>query len=194
MLLDKHVKEMSLDEYIKARPEKPVKLHLGCGGERWQDFINVDMNPHVPGKEDSSRSGCVADVFADMRNLGLPDDAVDEIFTVHTIDHFTRWEAIRMFRDWHRMLKPDGLLTVEVADFARCILWLFHPRKAMREVALKQFYGNQWDEIEYETHRYGWSARELRSVLTEIGFRTVKIHHRTLTHYPGRDMHVEARK
>src|ERR1700730_16836996 len=112
MLLDKHVKEMSLDEYIEARPEKPVKLHLGCGGERWQDFINVDMNPHVPGKEDSSRSGCVADVFADMRNLGLPDDAFDEIFTVHTIDHFTRWEAIRMFRDWHRMLKPDGLLTV----------------------------------------------------------------------------------
>jgi predicted SAM-dependent methyltransferase len=185
---------MSLIEYLAARPNNAVKLHLGCGGERWRDFINVDMNPHSPDRADSSRSGCVADVFADMRNLGLPDNTIDEIFTVHTIDHFTRWEAVKMFRDWHRMLKPGGLLTIEVADFTRCVWWLFHPSEKKRRLALTQFYGNQWDEIEYETHRYGWSARELKSVLKETGFITVKINHKTLTHYRGRDMHVESIK
>jgi hypothetical protein len=49
------------------------------------------------------------------------------------------------------------------------VLWLFHPLPQHRQVARNQFYGNQWDELDYETHR-------------------------TLTHYPGRDMRVTAIK
>lgn len=161
---------------------------------RWQDFINVDMNPHDPSVADCSRNGCVADAFADMRNLSLADNSIDEIFTSHTVDHFNRWVAIDMFKDWHRMLKPDGTLIIEVADFARCVLWLFHPNREKRLAAKNQFYGNQWDRIEYETHRYLWSARELAGVLRDIGFRKVSYSHATLTHYPGRDMRMVAHK
>jgi predicted SAM-dependent methyltransferase len=185
---------MKLKDYIAGRSDNSVKLHLGCGGERWRDFINVDLNPHDPTRQDRSRSGCIADVYADMRALELPDDSVDEIFTAHTIDHFTRWEAIKMFRDWRRILKPGGLLTIEVADFWRCILWLFHPLREKRRLGRTQFYGNQWDEIDFETHRYLWSARELTNILREIGYTSVSVHHRTLTHCPGRDMHVQACK
>ena len=186
--------EKPLEKYIADRSISTIKLHLGCGGVRWGDFINIDMNPASVNEVDSSRNGCVADVFADMRCLGLPDESVDEIFTSHGIDHFTRWNGIKMFSDWHRMLKPGGLLTIEAADFVRCVLWLFHPMRGKRRLARTQFYGNQWDEIEYETHRYVWSASEIKKVLLEIGFAPVAVHHRTLTHYPGRDMHVEARK
>jgi predicted SAM-dependent methyltransferase len=129
-----------------------------------------------------------------MRALGLPNDLIDEIFTSHTIDHFPRWVAIDMFRDWHRMLKPDAVAVIEVADFMRCILWVLHPSQEMRTAARNQFYGNQWDRIDFETHRYVWSARELVRVLKDIGFRKVTCSHDTLTHYPGRDMHVEATK
>ena len=183
-----------LSQYIRQSNPKSIKLHLGCGGERWRDFINVDNHPHDSSVFDSSRTGCVADVFADMRALGLPDDFVDEIFTSHTIDHFVRWEAIDMLRDWHRMLKPGGRVVIEAADFARCILWLLHPRRAKRQAALNQFYGNQWDRLDYETHRYVWGAKELVSVLKEIGFHQVTCTHSTWTHYAGRDMHVEALK
>jgi predicted SAM-dependent methyltransferase len=184
----------TIEDYIVDRSIARVKLHLGCGGVRWRDFINVDMNPALLDEVDSSRNGCVADVFADMRHLGLPDASVDEIFTSHTIDHFTRWDAVKMFHDWRRMLKPGGFLTIEAADFKRCVLWLFHPTPEKRRLARTQFYGNQWDEIEYETHRYVWSAKELKNTLLEIGFKSVAVNHRTLTHCPGRDMHVEAQK
>src|SRR5262245_53381045 len=112
-----------LQAYIDKGPG-PVCLHLGCGGERWRDFINIDMHAADPSRKDSSRSGCIADVFADMRDLGLPDNSIDEIFTAHTIDHFPRWEAVAMFRDWYRMLKSGGLLVIEAADFWRCVFWL----------------------------------------------------------------------
>ncbi len=188
------MKELTLKEYIEeSRPGK-VKLHLGCGGMRWQDFINVDLYPYDTSVQDRSRSGCEADVFADMRALGLADNSIDEIFTSHTIDHFTRWDAVDMLKDWHRMLKPEGILIIEVADFVRCILWLFHPRRKKRRLAMSQFYGNQLDRIEFETHRYVWSARELLGVLREIGFRKVLCNHKPLTHYPGRDMRIVVKK
>jgi predicted SAM-dependent methyltransferase len=184
-----------LQAYIQARGDLPVQLHLGCGGMRWKDFINVDLNPDDPNRRDSSRSGCVADVFADMRDLGLPDNSVEAIFTSHTIDHFSRWVAVDMLSDWHRMLRPGGTLTIEAADLFRCILWLFHPSKRKRWLGKSQLYGNQWDRIDYETHRYVWSGRELKRALREeIGFREVTISHRTETHVPGRDMRAVARK
>jgi len=184
----------ALADYLAARKRPEVKLHLGCGGMRWRDFVNVDMNPHDAATADSSRNGCVADVFADMRELGLPDNSIDEIFTSHTIDHFTRWAAVDMFRDWYRMLKPSGIVVIEVADFFRCILWLAHPIPAKRQAARNQFYGNQWDRVDYETHRYVWTAKELVGVLRGIGFRQASCSHSTWTHYPGRDMHIEAVK
>ena len=39
-----HGKELSL--YLKEREAGTVRLHLGCGGMRWKDFINVDLYPH----------------------------------------------------------------------------------------------------------------------------------------------------
>ncbi|TWU39197.1 hypothetical protein Poly41_20190 [Novipirellula artificiosorum] len=183
-----------LEKTVAGMSGNPVRLHLGCGGVRLAGFINVDLHPHDPEIEDSSRDGCNADVFADMTALGLDAATVDEIQTYHTIDHFTRWACVDMMTDWHRMLKPGGRLVIEVADFARCVLWLFHPIKKRREVAKNQFYGNQWDRIDFETHRYVWSARELKRELRAIGFSSVRVTHRTETHYPGRDMRIEATK
>jgi|BioPla2DNA2_1021312.scaffolds.fasta_scaffold81171_2 predicted SAM-dependent methyltransferase len=185
---------MTLKEYLQTHGDGPVCLHLGCGGKRWKDFINVDLYPHDASVPDSSRSGCVADAFADIRNLGLPDDSVDEIFTSHTFEHFTRWQGVEMLADWHRILKPKGKLVLETPDFWRCVLWLFHPSREKRRLGRTQFYGNQWDKIDYETHRYVWSAGEIKETCMSAGFSRIRVTHRSETHYPGRDMRVEAIK
>ncbi|MBD3676025.1 MAG: methyltransferase domain-containing protein [Planctomycetaceae bacterium] len=156
--------------------------------------MNVDLYAYDPDKPDSSRSGCIADAVGDMRDLQLPDDTIDEIFTSHTLEHFTRWEAVDMLNDWLRMLKPGAKLVMETPDFTRCILWLFHPSSKKRQLALNMFYGNQWDRHDFETHRYVWSGREIKQTLEEIGYRDVVVGHRTWTHKRGRDMRIEARK
>lgn len=187
-------KACSLAAYVNSLEQEPVRLHLGCGGRSWQDFINVDLYPYDPNVPDTSRSGCVADHFADMRCLGLPDNSIDEIFTAHTLEHFTRWDAVDMLADWFRMMKPKARLILETPDFTRCLLWLLHPLKRKRDAALRMFYGNQWNRIDFETHRYVWSARELTKVLRETGFSKVRVSHRTWTHYQGRDMRITAIK
>jgi SAM-dependent methyltransferase len=181
----------SLKEHV-SRLEGPLRLHLGCGGERLSGFVNVDLYPAAEGEQDSSRQGCVADVFADIRKLGLPDRTVDEIFTSHTVEHFTRWQAEDMLRDWLRILKPGGRLVVEMPSFFRCVFWLLHPNEKKRAAARSQFYGNQHDRLDYETHRYVWAAGEFRTTLLGIGYRSVSVSHRTQTHVPWRDMRVVA--
>lgn len=184
----------TLQEYLKARPGIEVKLHLGCGGVRWKDFINVDLFPGDESVNDSSREGCAADVFADIRNLGLDDGSVQEIFTSHTFEHFPKWEGLDMLQDWQRILRPGGRLVIEMPDFWRCIFWLFHPSRAKRRLGRTQFYGNQWDRLDYETHRYVWSSGEISKALRDLHFSSIKITHQTETHYPGRDMRVIAVK
>ena len=184
-----------LADYLETHAPSPLRLHLACGGVRLRGFVNVDLHPHDPTTSDTSRSGCVADALADIRQLDLANDSVDEMFCSHALEHFVRWEALAMLEDWHRMLKHGGRLVIETPDFWRCVFWLFHPRAARRRVARNQFYGNQWDRLHYETHRYVWSGRELcRALRHDVGFRSVTLSHRTQTHYPGRDMRVTAVK
>ena len=184
----------ALADVVASRPGEQIKLHLGCGGIRWKDFINVDLYPAVEGVQDDSRSGCVADVFEDIRSLGLPPESVDEIYSSHVVEHFVRWEACDMLAEWHKVLRTGGVLVIEMPSFWRCIAWLFHPSKKKRELARPQFYGNQWDKLDFETHRYVWSAREIRKVLKGIGFRKVKVNHKAQTHHAGRDMRIVATK
>ena len=187
---------MRLSQVVQQCRERgeEVSLHLGCGGERLVDFINVDLYPAVEGVKDQSRSGCVADVFEDIRALGLPHGSVDKIYSSHVVEHFVRWEACDMFDAWHKTLKPGGRLIIEMPSFWRCVAWLFHPSSKKRALARPQFFGNQWDRLDFETHRYVWAAKELRKQLKRTGFKHVKVTHRTKSHHPGRDMRVIAVK
>ncbi|MFT7641176.1 MAG: glycosyltransferase involved in cell wall biosynthesis/predicted SAM-dependent methyltransferase [Pirellulaceae bacterium] len=186
--------DSSLADLVANRPGEKIKLHLGCGGIRWKDFINVDLYPEVEGVQDLSRSGCVADVFEDIRFLGLSSETVDEIYSSHVVEHFVRWEACEMLKEWASILKPGGRMVIEMPSFWRCVAWLFHPSSKKRSLARSQFYGNQWDRLDFETHRYVWSAGEVRKMLSQLGFRRVRINHRTKTHHPGRDMRIVAVK
>jgi predicted SAM-dependent methyltransferase len=186
--------QLTIRKYIARQKPLSVKLHLGCGGRKLVGYVNVDLYPSDPDVTDSSRSGCAADVFCDIRNLDLDPESVDEIFLSHVIEHFVRWEALDAFRSWHGLLKPGAVLIMETPDFFRCILMLLHPKKKNRIKARTQFYGNQWDRLEYETHRYLWTPADMRRALLDAGFSRVKITHRTTTHKPGRDMRVVAWK
>lgn len=186
--------EEELIFYLKTKQIDPVRLHLGCGGERMDGFVNVDLYPHDSTVEDSSRFGCVADVFADMRELGLGDNSVAEIFTTHTLEHFTRWEAVDMLKDWCRMCREGGRVVIETPRFLSCVLGVLMPIPMLRKMARSQFYGNQKDRLNYETHRYVWGGHELSATLREIGFRQVSVSWFPHTHCKFRDMRVVAVK
>ncbi len=81
------------------------KLNLGCGTAPLDGWINVD-SADLPG----------ADLVYNIEDLPLPfeDQEIDEILCRNILEHV---EYIPILADLHRILKPDGILTITVPHF-----------------------------------------------------------------------------
>ena len=91
---------------------KPIRLHLGCGENRLEGYINIDYPP-----EAHSVMNIQADVYADVTALEFPPLSVDEIRSHHMFEHFPRTLALALLIRWHQWLKVDGTLRIETPDF-----------------------------------------------------------------------------
>jgi predicted SAM-dependent methyltransferase len=187
-----------INEYARQKGLDQIRLHLGCGGHYLPDYINIDKYDMTG--PDSSRTGALQDIQMDIRSLDAEEGTVDEILLVHVLEHFVRWDALRLIAQFHRLLRFGGTLSMETPDLDGCIEWYLKRTETHQtplgelNMGFTQFYGNQWDELDYETHRYVWTKREMRSVLEAAGFRIIHLDNKTRWHHPGRDMRVLARK
>ena len=190
--------EPLINQFAKKHHLKELNLHLGCGGHYLDGWINVDNFDYE--NCDSSRSTSRYDLKMDIRKLDVDRDSVDKILLVHVIEHFVRWETVRLLRTFYQKLKCGGTLIMEHPDLDGCIAWYLARKKSITtplgdlNMGFTQFYGNQWDELEYETHRYVWTKGEMKQVLEEIGFEILFLDNDTIFHESGRDMRVVARK
>ncbi len=93
------------------RAGQPLRLHLGCGEQRIPATIGIDYPP-----SEHLVMNVAADAFADISNLELPPESVDEIRLHHVFEHFSRVTALGLLVRWHRWLKPGGQLRIETPD------------------------------------------------------------------------------
>jgi len=94
--------------------EGTVKLHIGCGTDYKDGWINIDNN--------SDNNIRKLDMNVDLRN-GLPfkDNSVDYIFNEHFLEHLTWDEGTQTIREFMRVLKPGGILRIAMPDLARSV-------------------------------------------------------------------------
>lgn len=190
----------TINQYALDHDIKEINLHLGCGGSRFDGWINIDNFDYEAG--DSSRSGSAYDIKMDIRDLDVEEASVDNILLVHVLEHFVRWDAVDMMKYYYSKLKPGGNLYIEQPDLDGCIAWYLRGKEVPHiqtplgelNMGFTQFYGNQWDRLDYETHRYVWTKPELQSVLQSIGYQVVQINNEARFHQSERDMFVVARK
>ena len=80
---------------------KPIKLHLGCGEDYKEGWVNVDRY---------SKS----DIKHDLNNYPYPfeDNSVDYILAEHIVEHLD--DTLDFFTEAYRILKKGGRLRVQV--------------------------------------------------------------------------------
>ncbi len=85
-----------------------VKLNLGCGERKKEGYINVDW-----------KSGLSPEVVHDLNVVPypFPDNFADLIEADHILEHLDK--TFFIMREFHRILKPGGLLKVKVPHFSR---------------------------------------------------------------------------
>lgn len=99
-------------EQIRAIVPGTRVLELGCGQiKRVPHAIAVDINPRS-----------VADVFHDLNATPYPfaDNEFDLVIAEHVLEHLDN--LIAVVEELHRILKPGGILYVEVPHFSS---WTF---------------------------------------------------------------------
>ena len=185
-----------INQYASDNQLPQINLNLGSGGRPLNGWINIDNYDYE--KNDTSRSGSVYDIKMDIRELDVADESVDQILLVHVIEHFVRWETIKMAKHYWHKLKTGGKLLVETPDLEKCIHWYLLGKAGPQmntplgpmNMGRTQFYGNQWNELDYETHRYVWDMQEFCAMLEGEGFRIASASHDAKFHQKGRDMFV----
>jgi predicted SAM-dependent methyltransferase len=185
-----------LNSYAQINQLDEIKLNLGSGGRPLKGWINIDNYDYEEG--DTSRSGSEYDIKMDIRQLDVDDETVDAILMVHVVEHFVRWEFVEMLDAYHAKLKKGGQFIIETPDLDKCIEWYLRGRDAPHintplgpmNMGKTQFYGNQWSKLDYETHRYVWTLKEMVDLLQGKGFEIAKADHNALFHKKGRDMFV----
>jgi len=156
-----------------------VRLNLGGGDQRISGFINVDLCPE-------------ADIKHDLR-LPLPyeDGSVDEIIAIHVIESFYKWNMEDIMKDWRRVLKPDGKLTIEFTDLNDTIDLYLHGGSEDHKRGYWGLYGNQDNPIDpIVLHHYVWTKEDLTNLLISCGFTVVTLTRDGVVHWPPRDWRI----
>jgi SAM-dependent methyltransferase len=145
-----------------------VRLNLGAGDDRRPDWISVDLRPEV------------ADVVCDVRKLEhWADGEVDEILAEDILEHFPADQTADLLAEWHRVLRPGGLLTVKVPNLfqlARAIVAYtdLGRYEVVTALVCNIYGGHKWGpEGSLDCHHTGWVPAQLHAVLVDAGFEVL---------------------
>jgi predicted SAM-dependent methyltransferase len=144
-----------------GKPTEPIKLHLGCGKRKLPGWVGVD-----------SRNDVGADVVADVRYLDhWASGEVAAIYACHVLEHIPRPHVLPTLRDWHRVLKPGGVLLVSVPDFEQMACLYVN-----QGISLWRLIGPLCGRQDYpeNTHYSVYDYEYLAWMLAEAGFHTIR--------------------
>jgi len=177
-----------------------MRIHVGCGARVMDGYFNIDAQHHrnAPRAPDL----LYAFEFDAEGNLVTPipleDGVADEILGVHVFEHFHRWTCDAVAKEWGRLLKPGGVLILELPNLIKCCQNIIDGREGRHPDQLGRWglYGDPRDKDVYMCHPWGWAPDELMSFLAGHGFKSIK-DVPTKFHSCGklnRDMRIEAVK
>lgn len=136
---------------------QPLILDIGAGGAVNPGVTAVDLFVG-------------ADIVADMRDIPLPDNCVDYIYSSNALEHVGKNEVVPTLKEWVRLLKPRGELFLLVPDLVwACEFWLKYQRT---DWPLDIIYGNQNHDGEY--HKTGFTPKILEDYFAECGGWEIK--------------------
>jgi len=143
---------------IGIKGSNPVRLHLGCGEQRFDDYINIDLN--------KTRA---TDLVCDINKLPYPDLSVERIEAYHVIEHLPRHDLPKALKNWFRVMAPGGVLVIECPDLDKVIAeYIKGNEKRINSIfGLQRFPG--------DTHLFGYNFKRLSEILAEVGFKNIQM-------------------
>jgi predicted SAM-dependent methyltransferase len=157
-----------------------MKINLGCGkrdfGEGW---IHIDGGNYE--HLDSH----------DITNLQFESNTADLIYASHVVEYFDREQVVEILQEWHRVLKPGGILRLAVPDFeamARMYISEEYPLSSF----LGPLYGLMAMSDKKIYHKTTYDFSSLQRVLQASNFKNIKKYDWRDTCHANFDDHSQA--
>jgi len=153
---------MDWPEALKDLPKGNV-LDVGCGNgkllkelkEKGWETYGVDVDPLAT--KQARKLGL--NVFTgELHEVEIPKDYFDVVIMKHSLEHMHN--PLQILKEYHRILKPDGTLIIEVPNIKST------EAKIFRE---------QWKELDIPRHLYHFSPYTLASLLNKANFLPTEI-------------------
>ncbi|MFH0816506.1 MAG: methyltransferase domain-containing protein [Methanobacteriota archaeon] len=137
-----------------------LQLHIGCGERFIPGFVHIDVRkfPHI----DHVTSADKLQMFE--------DNSVDLIYCAHILEHFPRPRTKAVLAEWHRVLKPKGVLRVAVPDF-EALAEVYSGTGDISKV-LGPLVGRQ--DYPENTHYMVFDFISLKNLLESVGFVNIR--------------------
>jgi len=148
---------------------KALRLHLGCGEQHFDGYINIDYPP-----SEHNLIRVKADIYADIKSLDFPSESVDEVRLHHVFEHFNRITALAMLIKWHKWLKTGGRLHIETPDLIGSAKTLVSDASwKIKMGVVRHLAGDQTASWGYHVNH--WFAERFEHTLKALGFRVVEM-------------------
>jgi SAM-dependent methyltransferase len=173
-----------------AQEGKSVALDLGCGETR-HEFPGYDVTLRC-----DARPEVEPDYLVDVRHLPFPDGFAAHVFSSHCLEHFGRWEAADVLKEWARVLKPGGTMRLIVPDVTWAARRILEKGYADGD-AMNVLYGAQEAHgyaRELNSHHVGFTPLSLQALAEECGLEVISLEHGDTNPSLGYNIVLDARK
>jgi len=150
------------------RDKKNLKLHLGCGADYWQGYVNIDLDPAAK-----------ADLYLNVMELGreFAPDSVAEAVAFHALNYLTLWEAREFFRTMFSLLQQGGSLVLETVNLEKAVAKIRDNTGNLEEYieGVRALHGFGLDHMQakaaFTPNKFSWTPWHLQQELERAGFR-----------------------
>lgn len=177
-----------------------TKLHLACGKQIKDGWLNVDLNPP------KANNTLAHDL---TKRFPLPSSHFEIIYAEHFLEHLDQVDGIAFLSECHRVLRPDGVLRLSMPDLDQIVALVHDPEgngkqvsKIVQSLYIRDKKGRKMSNgpatpvehfnriilgeaitgLKYSTmktsnsegHRFYYNEAQLRLALAEAGFSDVQ--------------------
>lgn len=142
-----------------------MRLNIGCGGAKLENYINIDINPQVD-----------PDTVLDITQGKWPyeNESADHITMFHTLEHVARENHNFIFAEINRVLKTDEKVFISFPDAAKCVKFWLDNKWGMRESYWEKTICGRGASL-WDCHRSLIYLDDFIPFLKELGFFHFKV-------------------
>jgi predicted SAM-dependent methyltransferase len=149
-----------------------IKVVIGTRTYLGPDWKHVDVDPFPLHEKDDIWHD--VDIVCDARNIPLPDDYADIVFSSECLEHFPWKEYQSALKEWCRILKPGGMIRIEVPDFLGSCKQMLSMNSLEGDRAMQQiFFAEQMNQNDF--HFVGLTSRMLIDDFENLGLTVIDV-------------------